>query len=120
MLSDTGHAETSGVAVGGMEVSLSDAIAVVRDELRRAQNAGRGEDVRFSVGSVEIELSVTVEKTAGGEASVKVLNIVSLGGTGERSRADTNRVKIVLNPVDVSGVPVEVASAQNHRPDSSG
>ncbi|MGZ4517524.1 MAG: tetratricopeptide repeat protein, partial [Mycobacteriaceae bacterium] len=29
MLSDTGHAETLGVAVGGIEVSLADAIAVV-------------------------------------------------------------------------------------------
>lgn len=103
-----------------LEVSLSDAIAVVRDELRRAQDAGRGDDVRFSVGSVEVELSVAVERKTGGEVSVKVLNVFSLGGKGERSRGNTNRVTVVLNPLGVGGAPFEVASGLDRRPDGHG
>jgi hypothetical protein len=103
--------------MGQSELSLSEAIEVVRDELRRAQDAGSGKDVRFSVGAVEIELTVSVEKTAGGEASVKVLNIFSLGGSGERSKADTNKVKVVLNPIGADGAPLEVGSGQARRPD---
>jgi Trypsin-co-occurring domain 2 len=100
------------------ELGLAEAIDVLRSELRKAQDSGRGADVRFSVGSVEVELAVEVVKKAGGEASVKVLNLLSLGGKGEVSKGDTNRVKVVLSPVGVGGAPFEVASAQVHRPDA--
>jgi Trypsin-co-occurring domain 2 len=99
------------------ELGLAEAIDVLRSELHKAQDSGRGSDVRFAVGSVEIELVVEVGKTAGGEASVKVLNVLSLGGKGEVSKGETNRVKVVFNSVTVGGVPFEVASARDRRPD---
>lgn len=100
------------------ELGLAEAIEVVRGELRQAQDAGRGGDVRFSVGSVEVELAIEVVKKAGGQASIKVLNVLSVGGKGEVSRGDTNRVTVVLNPVGVGGASFEVASARDHRPDA--
>lgn len=100
------------------EIGLAEAIDVVRGELRTAQDAGRGADVRFSVGSIEIELAVEVVKKAGSQASIKVLNMLSVGGKGEASKGETNRVKVVLNPISVGGTPFEVASAQDHRPDA--
>ena len=100
------------------EIGLAEAIDVVRGELRTAQDAGRGADVRFSVGSIEIELAIEVVKKAGGQASIKVLNMLSVGGKGEVSKGETNRVKVVLNPISVGGAPFEVASAQDHRPDA--
>jgi hypothetical protein len=99
------------------ELELADAIDVVRTELRKAQDSGRGADVRFSVGSVEVELAVEVTRTVGGEASVKVLNLLSVGGKGEVARDQANRVKVVLNPIGVGGAPFEVASARDRRPD---
>jgi hypothetical protein len=101
------------------ELGLAEAIEVLRRELRKAQDSGRGADVRFAVGSVEVELVVEVGKTAGGEASVKVLNLLSIGGKGEVSKGETNRVKVVLNPIGVGGAPFEVASARDHRPDAA-
>jgi len=101
------------------ELGLAEAINVLRSELRKAQDSGRGADVRFAVGPVEVELVVEVGKTAGGEASIKVLNLLSIGGKGEVSKGDTNRVKVVLNPIGVGGAPFEVASAQDHRPDAA-
>lgn len=96
---------------------LAEAIEVLRRELRQAQDAGRGQDVRFSVGSVEVELAIEVVKSGGGEVAVKVLNLLSIGGKGEVSKDSTNRVKVVLTPVPVHGQPFEVASAQARRPD---
>jgi NTP-dependent ternary system trypsin peptidase co-occuring protein len=75
------------VAVADSELELAEAIDVLRAELRKAQDSGRGADVRFSVGPVEVELAVEVVRKAGGEASVKVLNLLSVGGKGEVSKA---------------------------------
>lgn len=98
---------------------LAEAIEAIRGELRQAQEAGRGQDVRFSVGSVEIELAVEVVKSGGGEASVKVLNLLSIGGKGGVSRSAVNRVTVVLDPVTAGGAPFEVASARARRPDGT-
>lgn len=105
------------VAVADSELGLAEAIDVLRSELRKAQDSGQSADVRFSVGSVEVELAVEIVKKAGGEASVKVLSVLSLGGKGEVSKGETNRVKVVLNPIGVGGKPFEVASARDRRPD---
>jgi hypothetical protein len=102
--------------VADQELDLADAIESVRSELRKAQDVGRGADVRFTVGSVEVEFVVDVVKKAGGEASVKVLSVLSLGGRGEVSKGETNRVKVVLIPLTVEGQPFEVASAMGRRP----
>jgi hypothetical protein len=108
------------VAVADSELELAEAIDVLRAELRKAQDSGRGADVRFSVGPVEVELAVEVVRKAGGEASVKVLNLLSVGGKGEVSKGETNRVKVVLNPIGVGGQPFEVSSSRDQRPDTAG
>jgi Trypsin-co-occurring domain 2 len=102
------------------EFALADAIEAVRSELRRAQDEGRSSDVRFVVGPAEVEFTVEVVKAAGGEASVKVLNLVSFGGSGEVSSGTTSRVKLVLTPVGVGGASFEVASVHSSRPDRTG
>jgi Trypsin-co-occurring domain 2 len=102
------------------ELALADAIEAVRRELRRAQDEGRGRDVRFVVGPAEVEFTVEVVKAAGGEASVKVLSLLSFGGSGEVSTGKTNRVKLVLTPVGVAGAPFEVASVHSRRLDRTG
>jgi hypothetical protein len=99
------------------DLGLAEAIEAVRDELRRTQEAGAAGDVRFSVGSVEIEFVVDVATSGGGEASIKVLSLVSLGGKGEVSRGETNRVKVTLTPVTASGEPYVVSDEDDERPD---
>ncbi len=106
--------------MAGSELELAEAIDVLRTELRKAQDSGREADVRFSVGPVEVELAVEIVKEAGGEASVKVLSLLSLGAKGDVSKGKTNRVKVVLNPIGVGGKPFEIASARDQRPDATG
>ena len=67
-------------------VGLAEAIDAVREELCKAQNGGRGSDVRFAVGDVELEFVVDATSKGGGEASIKVLSVFSVGGKGEQAR----------------------------------
>jgi hypothetical protein len=99
-------------------LGLAEAIEAVREELRKAQDLGSQGELRFTVGEVEVELAVDVTKTAGGEASVRVLG-VGLGGKGERSWSQTHRVRVSLNPVGKDGEPFEVAATLDARPDGS-
>jgi Trypsin-co-occurring domain 2 len=105
--------------VTDQETSLAEAIDAVRAELRKAQNSGHTSDVRFSVGSVEIELAVEVVNAGKANVSVNVLNLVRVGGEGSVSKSATNRVTVSLNPLGVGGKPFEVASKQPHRPDAT-
>jgi Trypsin-co-occurring domain 2 len=104
--------------VADSELELAEAIDVLRAELRKAQESGRESDVRFSVGPVEIELAIEVVKKAGGGISVNVLNVVSVAGKGGVSTGKTNRVKVTLNPIGIGGMPFEVASNRDQRPDA--
>src|SRR5947209_6773429 len=97
---------------GDGHVSLAKAIEAVREELKQAQNSGAGDDVRFTVGPVVMEFAVELTGTIGTDASVKVLNIVSIGGKGERSRSESNRVTVTLTPHTPKGGPFEVSSQQ--------
>jgi hypothetical protein len=101
------------------DLGLAEAIEAVRGELRRAQQSRTDGDVRFTVGPVEIEFVVDVEKTNGVEASVKVLSLLSLGGKGGVTRGETNRVTVTLTPVTDTGEPFEVAAKSGKRPDRS-
>jgi hypothetical protein len=100
------------------ELGLAEAIDLVRSELVKAQDGGRGADLRFAVGPVEMEFVVEVVKKASGEAAIKVLNVLSLGGGGEVSRGEANRIKVVLNPIGKDGAPFEVAASSVRRPDA--
>jgi Trypsin-co-occurring domain 2 len=52
----------------------SETIRLVRCKNGDLQNAGRGSDVRFALGEIELEFVVDATRTAGGEASIKVLD----------------------------------------------
>lgn len=99
------------------ELGLAEAIEAVRAELRCAQGQGRGSDVRFTVGPVELEFAVDVKKTGSGSVSVKVLGVLDLGGKGEIATTNVHRVKVKLSPVGKDGKPFEVAAESSRRPD---
>jgi hypothetical protein len=89
---------------------LADVIAAVRRELSEAQQQGTGSDIRFRVGPVELEFETTLTYSGGGEAGVR-LYVLTLGAKGGASAATSNRVKVVLQPVDpVTGQDAEVAT----------
>ena len=72
-------------------IELADVIADLRDELDTARRRGTGEDLRFELGPVELEVSVAVQKDAGGNAKVKFW-VVELGADGKVSSTATQRI----------------------------
>jgi hypothetical protein len=78
-------------------IELSEVIASLRSELDAARREGTGKDLRFELGPVELEVSVAVEKTAGGAARVKFW-VEELGADGKISSTSTQRIKLTLNP----------------------
>jgi hypothetical protein len=78
-------------------IELADVIAGLRRELDTARREGTGKDLRFELGLVELEVSVAVEKSAGGDAKVKFW-VVELGANGKISSTSTQRIKLTLTP----------------------
>ena len=69
----------------------------MRRDLNAAQTAGAGGPVR--TGPVELEFEVAVTRTGGGQAGVQ-LWVLTLGGKAELAQANTQRIKVTLQPVD--------------------
>ena len=96
-----------------MAVELADLIGQLRAELTEAMHAGEGEDLRFELGPVELELTVAVSKEAKPGAKVKFW-VVELGTDASVSSATNQKVKLVLDPrrhgqagkVEISGAEV--------------
>ncbi len=60
------------------QVELAQVISQLRQELSAAMREGEGEDLRFELGPVELELTVAVSKEAGPNAKVRFW-VVELG-----------------------------------------
>lgn len=98
-------------------VTLGELIMQLRRELDSAQDDDPANPIRFEVGPIELETTLSVtraDKVNGG----LVLKVLSLGG--ERARGDTNttRVHLVLTPTDRAAVDGKLTvAAKDTEPD---
>ncbi|WP_248965929.1 trypco2 family protein [Sphaerisporangium perillae] len=78
-------------------LSLADAIDVIRGEIGKARIRAEvlGEEIRFNVGTVELEVLVQLTRGGKGENDV-VLEVVEAGGS---KGGDTHRITFPLTPV---------------------
>jgi hypothetical protein len=81
--------------VGEAQIPLASAIRALRAELVEAVRAGEGEEIRFALGPVELELEVEAGAEGGINGGIKFW-LVSIGGKGSRSSSATHRVKLTL------------------------
>ena len=100
---------------GSDQVSLTEAIAIIRRDLLRAQRSATHEDIHFPVQGVTIELRVVATRTKDGKAGFSVPLIgMDFGGSAGRQREVTQIVTVTLGPpADRSGSPVEIAEASD-------
>jgi hypothetical protein len=98
-------------------VPLASVIEALRAELLVALAKGKGQEVRFALGDIELDFQVEVSQERGGEAGVKFW-VVALGGKGSRSSATTHTVRVKLSPVtgDDDDRSLVVGSEQRQRP----
>ncbi|MEV6341348.1 trypco2 family protein [Nocardia vinacea] len=88
---------------------LASTIRQLRAELNKAMTEGQGEDLRFGLGPVELELHVDVKNEHSGEGGIK-FNVITLGGRKSRSNTNSHKIKLTLNPIDQAGNPARIAS----------
>jgi hypothetical protein len=79
-------------------IELSDLIWQLRGELIRAMWGGEHKELRFRAETIELELSIGVEKRGGSKAEAKFW-VLGLGATGERTASNTQRLRLTLKPV---------------------
>ena len=94
-------------------VELAQMISQLRQELSSVMREGVGEDLRFELGPVELELTVVVSKEAGPNAKVRFW-VIELGADGKVASQATQRIKLTLDPRQrgVTGRPVISGSEQ--------
>jgi hypothetical protein len=80
-----------------MAVALADVVANLRAELVEAMRAGDGEELRFELGPVEVELTVAVDREAKPGAKVKFW-VLELGADTKIGSLSTQRIKLTLDP----------------------
>ncbi|MBO1333729.1 trypco2 family protein [Streptomyces sp. VRA16 Mangrove soil] len=78
-------------------IELSEMIRELRREFTTALSAGNGEQLRFELGPIEVEASVTVTKEASGNARLRFL-VVEAGGAAKVAQAETQRITFTLQP----------------------
>jgi hypothetical protein len=89
------------------QVSLTDAVQAVRSELLAAVTDLASEEVRFALGSVELEFAIELQLAVDGKVQVLVLPAgASLGGSAAAVRL--HRLTVTLDPVDTSGQSVKI------------
>ena len=77
-------------------VELAQVISQLRQELSAAMREGEGEDLRFELGPVELELTVAVSKEAGPNAKVRFW-VVELGADAKVASQATQRITLTLD-----------------------
>ncbi|MCX4906355.1 trypco2 family protein [Streptomyces sp. NBC_00878] len=78
-------------------IELASVIRDLREELARAIAAAEGEALRFELGSIELELSVALERS--GQAGAKVrFWVMESGAEATSSATSTQRISLALQP----------------------
>lgn len=90
-------------------IELASVIRDLRDELERAVAAAEGEALRFELGTIELEVSVALERT--GQAGAKVrFWVVESGVDATVGATSTQRITLALQPtLTRSGNPAYVS-----------
>ncbi len=81
--------------MGGVE--LRELVAELRGELVAAMGDGEDAPIRFELGPIQIELTVTVEKASSAGAKVRFW-VVDASADAQLSRSGVQRISLTLEP----------------------
>jgi hypothetical protein len=97
-----------------IRIPLAEAVRALRRELVEAVRQAEGEEIKFALGPVELELQVEVSSNTEGEAGIAFW-LVAIGGRASRTDTATHTIRLNLAPVTVTG-PIEIRSHVEERP----
>ncbi|GLS22044.1 hypothetical protein GCM10007874_50610 [Labrys miyagiensis] len=93
-----------------MQISLSDAIQQLRDELRQAILDGKDQDVVFTPNGIDIELVVNFGTEAKVGGGLKLLAFLDVSAEAKVDRQSQHKIKLSLSVADKNGQPIKVRS----------
>jgi len=79
------------------DMSLSDVLQQLREELALAQEKAKGESLKFTVKDIEVELHVATTQEANGKVGFKVWLLEGDFG-GKQGHEQTHKIKLRLEP----------------------
>lgn len=91
---------------------LSDIIVNLRKEILLAQENAKGQDLKFSVEEIEVELQVGVTAKATAKGSVKFW-VYSAEAGGELAKQTMQKVKLTLKPSGKDGKIIEITDEED-------
>ncbi|NCR42057.1 trypco2 family protein [Microcystis aeruginosa] len=91
------------------KVGLRETLEALRVELSKSILAAEGEQIRFEVGEIELEVQFVVEQSKEGKGGLKFW-VVEMGGGVTNKDTITHRIKIPLKPIWKDGKPVLTGS----------
>ncbi len=98
------------------QVPLADAIRALRQQLSASIREGEGQDLRFQMGTVELQLQLDLSREVGGEAGASFW-VVSVGAKGSSATTSRHSVKLTMEPVTSGGAAILVETEVPKRPD---
>ena len=100
----------------GPDIGLAEMIGSLRRELQTALSAGDGQAIQFDIDKIDLELQITVSRSAGAEAGIRFW-VVDAAGKAEAGREVAHTFKLSLLPVLAeTGTRVRVASDSSVAP----
>jgi hypothetical protein len=99
-----------------MSIPLSEAIAQLRDELRKAVLERKDEGIIFVPRQIELELGVTLETEAKAGGGFKLLVLVDVSAEAKATRSSAHKVKLILDVTDAELKPIKVLSTDETAP----
>jgi len=91
------------------KVGLRETLEALRVELSKSILAAEGEQIRFEVGEIELEVQFVVEQSKEGKGGLKFW-VVEMGGGVTNKDTITHRIKIPLKPIWKDGKPLLTGS----------
>lgn len=79
--------------------NLVDVVKALRKDLSKAMEYANGEDIRFNVNEIEIELKAVIEEEKNGEGGFD-FKIVKFGGGFKDRNIEAQTIKLKLEPID--------------------
>lgn len=83
------------------KLELAAVIKALREELKSAQLASEGQDLRFQTNSIEVEFQTIVDWEVGAEGGGKVkfwVLDIDAKSSGKYKRSQTHKIKLSLTP----------------------
>ncbi|WP_020560738.1 trypco2 family protein [Thiofilum flexile] len=86
-----------------IKLELSSVLAQLREEIAESQQQAEGQDIRFKVKNIDVELQVAVDWEFSGKGGGKIkfwVVDVNAEGSSKYTRARTHKIRLTLEPTD--------------------